>query len=256
MSRPPSTPSIASLTDAKLAVPNADRIGFIAGSEALLGRLFSWRSVLSRADLVDLQQASETWRSAAVSARFSQSLVTPALSELVTGEAVSGNYFTTLGLSPTAGRLIQPSDDAAPALVVVVSHQFWRTRLGADPDAVGSTLRIGGKTFEVIGIAPAGFGGLVDRIQSFTAIWVPLSATTMFPSTAAPPENAQDRRRLQLSVFIIRKGARRIRIARTRASGNRGATRRGISNRSALHDGRCSAEGRALLVDPFGCGDQ
>jgi hypothetical protein len=70
--------------------------------------------------------------------------------------------------------------DAAPGLVAVLSHQFWRTRLGADRRR-WSTIRIGGKPFEVIGIAPAGFGGLVDRIPSFTAVWVPLSATTMFP---------------------------------------------------------------------------
>jgi ABC-type antimicrobial peptide transport system permease subunit len=137
-----------------------------------------------------------------VSARFSQSLVTPALSEMVTGEAVSGNYFTALGLSPFQGRLVQLSDDAAPALVAVISHQFWQSRLGADPAALGSTLRIGGKPFEVIGIAPPGFTGLVDRIQSYTAVWVPLGATTMFPSTAAPPDDPQERRRLQLSVFV------------------------------------------------------
>ena len=193
---------VASLTDARLAVPNPDRIGFIVGSDAFYGRRLSWRSILSRADFIDLQQAGDTWKQAAVSARFSQSLVTPALSEMVTGEAVSGNYFTALGLSPFQGRLVQLSDDAAPALVAVVSHQFWQSRLGADPAALGSTLRIGGKPFEVIGITPPGFTGLVDRIQSYTAVWVPLGATTMFPSTAAPPDDPQERRRLQLSVFV------------------------------------------------------
>ena len=193
---------IVSLTDFGLRAPHPDRIGVIVGSDPLDGRRQTWRSVVSRADLVDLSAAGDRWRNAAVSARFSQSLVTPAVSELVTGEAVSGNYFSTLSLAPAAGRLIQPSDDAAPSRVAVLGHQFWRTRLGGDTGVVGSVIRIGGEPFEVVGIGPPEFGGLSDRIQSFTAVWVPLSATTMFPSSAAPPEDALDRRRRQLSVMV------------------------------------------------------
>jgi hypothetical protein len=63
--------------------------------------------------------------------------------------------------------------------------------------------RLGGEPFEIVGVAAEGFGGLSNRLQSFTSVWVPMSSTTMFPSQAAPPENPSDRRRRQLAVFGV-----------------------------------------------------
>lgn len=56
---------------------------------------------------------------------------------------VSPEYFSTLGVRPAAGRFFQTDlDKLGAAPVVVVSDRFWRTRLNADPPAVGRTLRI------------------------------------------------------------------------------------------------------------------
>jgi predicted permease len=191
---------VVSLTRNTMAVENADRIGLVVGTDPLDGRRQAWRSVVSRADFDDLSRATTTLGPLAASAVFYQSLVDPPVSELVSGEAVTGSYFATLGLGPHLGRLIQPSDDAAPARIVVLSHRIWRTRFAGDPKIVGRNVRIGGESFEVVGVAPAEFGGLTNRIQSFTSVWVPLSSTTMFPSGAAPPKDPADRRRRQLTV--------------------------------------------------------
>jgi predicted permease len=90
-------------------------------------------------------------------------------------EYVSGNYFSTFGITPFAGRLLTPLDDtvgAAPA--VVVSYQEWQSEYGGDPTLVGSTLYIQGQPVTVAGIAPPGFFG--DRIRSRPpAIWMPLA---------------------------------------------------------------------------------
>jgi predicted permease len=66
---------------------------------------------------------------------------------------VTGNYFEVLGLSETRGRLIGPEDDgeAAPA-VIVLSDAYWRARFGADPDIVGRTFRVNGRTATVVGV--------------------------------------------------------------------------------------------------------
>ncbi len=56
--------------------------------------------------------------------------------ETAEGQAVSGNYFDALGISPAAGRAITDSDDrpdAAP--VAVISDVFWLRRFGRAPDA-------------------------------------------------------------------------------------------------------------------------
>jgi len=81
--------------------------------------------------------------------------------ERTPGMLVSGNYFRALGLSAAAGRLIDDRDTARPGgePVVVISHDFWRTRFGSSPDAVGQTLRLNDRPVTVIGVGPAGFEG-------------------------------------------------------------------------------------------------
>lgn len=192
---------IVSITRSGANLPAADRIGIIVGTDPNNPRRQTFRSLMSRADFDDLSRASLDLKPFAISAGFYQSLTAEGVSEAVTGEAVSGNYFSTLGLAPEAGRLIQPGEDATPSRVVVLSHRFWRTRFQANRAVVGSSIRIGGEPFEVIGIAPEGFSGLTNRIQAFTSLWVPIASTTMFPSQAAPPKDPADRRRRQLAVF-------------------------------------------------------
>ncbi|MGA2571374.1 MAG: ABC transporter permease [Terracidiphilus sp.] len=91
------------------------------------------------------------------------------------GEFVSGNYFATLGLGATAGRVFGESDDRAGATpVVVLNYRAWQTEFGGDPSIVGSTIYIQTKPFTVAGIAPPGFYG--DRLSAAPpALWMPLS---------------------------------------------------------------------------------
>ncbi len=79
-------------------------------------------------------------------------------------EIVTGNYFTTLGAAAALGRVIAPQDDGAPGAnpVAVLSHGFWASRLGADPAILDQTVAINGQPFVVIGVAGAGFNGLVQ----------------------------------------------------------------------------------------------
>jgi putative ABC transport system permease protein len=74
---------------------------------------------------------------------------------------VSGGFFNTLGLRPTAGRLIAAADDrrGCPA-VAVLSYGFWQEHYGGAPSAIGSTLSLNDHPFEVIGVAPSGFFGM------------------------------------------------------------------------------------------------
>ena len=104
---------------------------------------------------------------------------------------MDGAYFSTAGVPAAVGRTIRPSD--AVERVVVLSHGLWRARFGADPAIVGGTVRISGRPFEVIGIAPASFEGASGAVPG-TKLWIPLGteASIMPPSSTAP----RDRRRL------------------------------------------------------------
>ena len=88
---------------------------------------------------------------------------------------VSGNFFTTFGVGPFAGRVLTDADDtpgAAPS--AVMSYQAWQSDYGGDPSVVGSTFYLQGQPVTIVGIAPQGFFG--DRIKSSPpALWIPLS---------------------------------------------------------------------------------
>lgn len=94
---------------------------------------------------------------------------------------VSENYFSVLGAQPLAGRFFTADEtrpDAAQP-VVVVNHAYWQRR-GSPADFVGSALRINGRDYTVIGIAPPGFGGLHAAIAP--AAWLPLGAAPLVRS--------------------------------------------------------------------------
>ncbi|NIM50082.1 MAG: FtsX-like permease family protein [Gemmatimonadales bacterium] len=79
----------------------------------------------------------------------------------VPGYWVSGDFFPVLGVRPVLGRLLANSDDyrGCPA-VAVVSYGFWQREFGGATDVVGTTLRLDGNAFEVVGVVHAAFSGV------------------------------------------------------------------------------------------------
>jgi predicted permease len=76
------------------------------------------------------------------------------------GAVVTSGYFELLGTRPSLGRLLQDDDFEAEASVVVVSHRFWQNELTGDPGAIGRSIRLGTRVFEVVGVLPQDFVGL------------------------------------------------------------------------------------------------
>ena len=62
-----------------------------------------------------------------------QSVTVDGLEEELNGDEVPGRYYEVLGLTPAAGRLLGPADDAAPTPVAVISYDYWRRRFGLAP---------------------------------------------------------------------------------------------------------------------------
>jgi predicted permease len=99
------------------------------------------------------------------------------------GLAVSGNYFTMLGIGAAQGRPILPADAATPGAraVVVLTYQIWNAAFGGDPGIVGRTIRLSGRPFEVVGIAPPDFTGIMEVPVDF---FVPITMQgTVTPGT-------------------------------------------------------------------------
>ncbi|MGH9775808.1 MAG: ABC transporter permease [Candidatus Acidiferrales bacterium] len=88
---------------------------------------------------------------------------------------ITGNYFQVLGVSAERGRTILPEDDrygAAP--VAMLSYQFWQRSFPPDADTLGKTVLIDGISFTIIGITPAGFGGV--SFENLPEVWLPMSS--------------------------------------------------------------------------------
>jgi predicted permease len=75
----------------------------------------------------------------------------------VFGAAVTVNTFATLGIQPAVGSFFPAEDSiAGQDHDVVLSYNYWRQRFGAEPSAIGRTLRIDGVSRRIIGVMPAG----------------------------------------------------------------------------------------------------
>jgi predicted permease len=95
--------------------------------------------------------------------------------EIVNGQAVSGGYYAGLGVQPILGRAITDEDDkpgAAP--VVVLSHQFWQERFGANPAVTGQPLKLNKQSFTIIGVTPPAFTGTL-QVGYYPAVTVPIA---------------------------------------------------------------------------------
>src|SRR5262249_53366170 len=78
--------------------------------------------------------------------------------EIVRGMRVTANFLSLLKVNLPRGRDFQVEEEKRGAAgVVIISHQFWQTRLGGSEAAVGQQLTLNSKPFTVIGILPPGF---------------------------------------------------------------------------------------------------
>ena len=102
--------------------------------------------------------------------------------ESTTGNTVSGNYFSSLGLSPALGRLFTTVDQERHAPVAVLSHAFWRRAFAGREDVIGKTIDLRGSPFTVIGVLQPGFVDL--DLENRPDVWVPISAWALWTGVA------------------------------------------------------------------------
>ncbi|MGH9484249.1 MAG: ABC transporter permease [Terriglobales bacterium] len=88
---------------------------------------------------------------------------------------VSNNYFSVLGVAAYRGRTFAPGP--VPNLgsdpVAVISYAFWNQRFARNPAIIGSTFRLHGHVYTVIGVTPPGFFG--ENVGEAPRLWLPLT---------------------------------------------------------------------------------
>jgi macrolide transport system ATP-binding/permease protein len=108
-------------------------------------------------------------------------LVIDGQAELADGEYTTGNYFSGLQIPAAAGRLIVPDDDrmgAAP--VVVITYDYWRSRFGANPAALGKHIQINGASFAIAGVSAPEFYGVSPDTKP--KVFIPIRAIGLIDS--------------------------------------------------------------------------
>jgi predicted permease len=91
----------------------------------------------------------------------------------------TSQFFSLLGAKPLLGHAFLSEDgDRGAAPVVILSEDLWRTRFGADPKIIGSSVTLDHRQFTVIGVMPRSF-----RTPFFTEsreVWIPVAQDPLF----------------------------------------------------------------------------
>lgn len=123
-------------------------------------------------DFQDFRQRTRSLAGIAAYRSAQLSMNAGADTELISVEAVSGNYFSVLGVAIVQGRSLVESDDqegASPA--AVISHAFWSRRFNSDPGVVGREIQLNGRPFTIVGVAGRKYSG---ARRPFSAdLWMP-----------------------------------------------------------------------------------
>ena len=158
--------AIFSLTDQvllrMLPVKAPEQLVVLDGPGAFRGRTFN-SPTFSYPIYRDFRDQSTVFDG--VIARFPAplTLLVNGQAERVSGELVTGNYFDVLGVHAHIGRALTPDDDRTPGghPVAVLSHNFWMRRFAGDPSVLNRTVSLNGLPMTIVGVAPAGFFGIV-----------------------------------------------------------------------------------------------
>ena len=156
-----------------LPIAQPERLMNLAWRGTSLATGWGYGFVMSYPFCRDLEEQNQVFDGVFCRRPDTMNLVVGQESEPVHGEIVTGSYFATLGAQPALGRLLDASDDVQPGAhpVVVLSHDFWRDRLGGAADVIGRKVTVNGYPMTVVGIAPTGFSG-VD-LHTPSVLWMP-----------------------------------------------------------------------------------
>lgn len=104
-------------------------------------------------EINDFRQSSRTFADIAEYSPLTLNLVEDQGASQINVGLVTGNYFDVMGLAPILGHKTSARDDgpgAAP--VIMLAHDYWMSHFGGDSSIVGRSLRIGGRSAEVVGV--------------------------------------------------------------------------------------------------------
>lgn len=152
-------------------VSDPDRLMMVASTNQVRGYD---QLPVSVPDFNDWRQQNQSFEGMAADAYKSVTLTGEGAPTRLNAMQVSANFFSILGASPAYGRAFVPSEEAAGKNhVIILSHELWQQRFGADPKAIGRSVMLDGEPYAVVGVMPRSF-----RLITFPGqIWIPITFT-------------------------------------------------------------------------------
>src|SRR6478672_1325849 len=116
---------------------------------------------LSYPDFFDFRDQNRTLSTSAVYHDRSFALTSEEGATSLRGLVVSAEFFDVLGIKPALGRGFVRDDEQSGGgpggFKVIVSHDFWLKHFSADPNALGRTITLDRRPYNLTGVMPAGF---------------------------------------------------------------------------------------------------
>jgi predicted permease len=139
------------------------------------GEAGSCDSVFSYPMFRDLERQQTSFTGMAGHVTFGANLAYEKQTTSGEGMLVTGSYFPVLGLHAAMGRLLGPDDDQniGGHPVTVLSHGYWTTKLGANPNVLNSTIVVNGQALTIVGVAPRGFAS--TTLGARPEVFVPMT---------------------------------------------------------------------------------
>jgi len=139
---------------ARWPFPHPDKIVFISeGTNARFGM-----SLVSVPNFEDYRSQQKTFDQLALWLSQSINLTGQDRPERLIGSFVTTNFFDVFGSKPWMGRLFLPGEDQPGApYVVILSHDAWQNRFGADPNILGRQITLNNESYSVVGVLPRGY---------------------------------------------------------------------------------------------------
>ncbi len=161
-----------------LDYPNSDRIVVIRENQLPKFPEFS----VSPPNYLDWEKQTKSYEYLAAYSGAQLNLTGEGEPQRLLGVKATAHYFDVYGVKPILGRMLLPEEDAVGKNhVVVLSYGFWQRVFGGARDVVGRSVQLNGEPYQIVGVAPHGFG-----IASKVDVWTPMAFK--------PDETANDNR--------------------------------------------------------------
>jgi len=165
-----------------LPVPNPGQITVLASQQSGSAEFQSF----SYPDYLDIRNQAGVFSDVLAYRVSLVSLTADGKGEHCVISRVSGNFFSTAGIQPAAGRLILPTEGQSPGMdpVFVLGYAYWMRRFGGDQRVIGKQVELDGHPVTIVGVAPKGFNGMHTFINMDG--YVPLSAVAGVGGSSGP----------------------------------------------------------------------